>query len=446
MHVLVCDDDPSTRFVIKRLLTQNLGCTITECGDGVEVLTKLDDEEADLVFLDIEMPLLDGLEVLEAIRSSPTLKTVPVVMMSRERREDMIVKLVRFGIDGYILKPLRTEKVLAALEPLRTKLATRRKRVRPGQAQDIHLSPDSPAMLVDGNLDYRHFFVTQSQKQGPVIQAASGAAALGLFRQNPVRLVFVGSQLGVLRAELLLGKLRAMAGGQPLRIIGVVDPADPTDASGLGFDDVMLRSYLPDKFKTELRRFSKVPGPLSAVTKLVGDLGQSLSSATRQVFGMMLDVEVEPGKGVSESGPFVGAISDISIQSRYVMPLKIFATVPSMTAITAKMLGMEAADLTEEDYLSTAAELANLISGRIHAILDEKQVVSECSLPKVERALQEWVGEGIEDRGVLQHFGVSAIGAQIHMSLEVRDLLGEAAGLTSAPEIDPAPSLDEHAA
>lgn len=444
MHVLICDDDPSSRFVLKRLLTQNFGCTATECGDGVEALIRLDEEEADLVMLEIEMPHLDGVEVLEAIRSSESLKGIPVVMLSRERREELIAKLVRFGIDGYIPKPLRTERVLAALEPLRAKLATRRKRARAGQSPDIHLSPDSPAMLVDGNLDYRHFFVTQSQKQGPVVQAASGAAAVGLFRQTPVRLVFVGSQLGVLRAELLLTKLRAMAGGQPLRVVGVVDPADPTDASGLGFDDVMLRSYLPEKFKSELRRFSKVPGPLLAVTKLVGDLGQSLSSATRQVFGMMLDVEVEPGKGAAEGGPFVGAISDISIQSRYVMPLKIFATVPSMTAITAKMLGMEATDLTEEDYLSTAAELANLISGRIHAILDEKQVVNECSLPRVERVLQEWVAEGIEDRGVLQHFAISAIGSQIHMSVEVCDLLGEAGGPT--PEHALAPALGEDTA
>jgi DNA-binding response OmpR family regulator len=442
MHVLVCDDDPSTRFVIKRLLTQNLGCTITECSDGVETLTRLDEEEFDLIFLDIEMPQLDGVEVLEAIRSAPALKGIPVVMMSRERREDIIVKLVRFGIDGYILKPLRTEKVLAALEPLRAKLSSRQKRARPGQSQDVFLSPDSPAMLVDGNLDYRHFFVTQSQKQGPVIQASSGAAALGAFRQAPVRLVFIGSQLGVLRAELLLPKLRALAGSQPLRLVGIVDPADPTDASGLGFDDIMMRSYIPDKFKAEIRRFSKVPGPLAAVTKLVGDLGQSLASATQQVFGMMLDTEVTINKDGLESAPLVGAMCDISIQQRYIVALKIFATVPSMTAITAKMLGMESGEVTDEDYLSTGAELTNLISGRIHAVLDEKSVASECSLPRVERSLREWITDGIEDRGVLQHFGVAAIGAQIHMSLEVRDLLGEAP--RSIPGLEPL--ADESAA
>jgi two-component system, chemotaxis family, chemotaxis protein CheY len=425
MHVLICDDDPSTRFVVKRLLTQNFGCTTTECGDGVEALVRLDEEETDMVMLDVEMPQLDGVEVLEAIRASDLLKTMPVVMMSRERREEVVVKLVRFGIDGYILKPLRTEKVLAALEPLRAKLASRKKRVRPGQSQAIHLSPDSPAMLVDGNLDYRHFFVSQSQKQGPVIQAASGAAALGQFRQNPVRFVFVGTQLGVLSAELLLPKLRALAGSQGLRIIGILDAAGLADASGLGFDDVMFRSYIPDKFKSELRKFAKVPGPLAAVTKLVGDLGHGLVSATQQVFGMMLDAETEVADDPVEKAPLVGAISDIQIEHRYIMALKIFATVPSMTAITARMLSMGPEEVTDEDYLSTGAELANLISGRIHAVLDEKSVVSECSLPKVQSNLKDWVPEGIEDVGALKHFRIPALSAGIYMSLEVRDLLGE---------------------
>lgn len=69
MHVLVWNDDASTRFVVRRLLAQNLACTI-ECADGVTVLNKLDEEEADLLVLDIEISGLDGVEVLEAIQTS----------------------------------------------------------------------------------------------------------------------------------------------------------------------------------------------------------------------------------------------------------------------------------------------------------------------------------------------------------------------------------------
>lgn len=432
MHVLICDDDATTRFVIKRLLTQNLGCTTTECVDGADALRRLDEEEVDLVVLDVEMPLIDGVEVLEAIRASQRLKALPVLMLSKERSEDVVLRLVRLGVEGYILKPPRTEKVLAALERLRGRLSKRSKTARTGSAQAVRLGPATPALLVDGNLDYRHFFVTEGTKQGPIMEAGSGAAALAHFRQTPVRMVFVGSELGVLGAELLIPKLRAMASGQPLRIIGIVDPSDPAASNGAHFDDVMLRSYVPDKFKSELRRFTTVPGPLAAVTALTGDLSQGITSAARQVFGMMLDAEIQPLDGSVETEPMIAAVSDISIQHRYSVKLAIRATVPSITTIAARMLGMEAASVGVEDYLSTCAELANLISGRLHAHFDEKNVASDCSLPQVEREAAVWTSESVGDDGVALRFAIAGHDATITMSATVSDRPGEAAASPAA--------------
>ena len=432
MHVLICDDDASTRFVIKRLLTQNLGCTTAECADGVEALKRLDEEEVDLVVLDIEMPLIDGVEVLEAIRASAQLKSMPVLMLSKERREDVVVKLVRLGIEGYILKPPRTEKVLAALERLRGALNTKTKAPRGGNVQSIRLDPDTPALLVDGNLDYRHFFVTQGSKQGPIMQAESGASALAHFRRSPTRIVFVGSEIGVLGPNLLVPKLRAMSGALPVRIVGIVDANDPSAAKGTQFDDVMFRTYIPEKFKSELRRFTKVPGPLAAVTSLAGDLSHGVTSAAQQVFGMMMDSELESLTDLRESEPMIAAISDMTIQDRYVVKIGIRATVPSIQRIAGRMLGMEVADLTDEDYLSTCAELANLVSGRMHAHLDEKNVPSDCSLPQLQREPGVWSADEIGDEGVVVRFKVGAADATIVMSLAVLDRLADPSASVAA--------------
>lgn len=425
MHVLICDDDPSTRFVIKRLLTQNLGCTTSECVDGVEALRRLDEEDADLLMLDVEMPNISGVEVLEVIRASQRLKSLPVLMLSKERREDIVLQLVKLGVEGYILKPPRTEKVLAALERLRGRLSGRSKAGRGSNVTSVRLDPDNPALLVEGNLDYRHFFITEGTKQGPIMEAASGAAALSQFRQTPVSLIFVGADLGILSAELLVPKLRAMAGTQPLRIVGVLDEKHVASAENL-FDDVMVRSYIPEKFKLELRRFARVPGPLAAVTALTGDLVQGVTSATRQVFGMMLDADIEPLEDATEAAPMVAAVTDISIQQRYVAQLGIRATVPAITAIAARMLGMEVADISSDDYMSTAQELANLISGRMHAVLDERSVTSDCSLPRLDAEAVVWDADTVADSGIVVKFKVPAIGAALVMSVSVTDLLADA--------------------
>lgn len=422
MTVLVCDDDPSARFVIKRLLAQQLGCTVAECSDGVEALSRLDRGDIDLVVLDIQMPQLDGVEVLEAIRALPALKGLPVIMVSSERREEVVLRLVRLGIDGYVLKPLRAEKVTAALDPLRARLRARERRTRSDATTQLAFGPESPAMLVEGNLDYRHFFVSQASSMGPIVEVVSGAAALGSFRQSPVRVVFVGSDVGVLRGELLAQKLRTMAGDQPLRLVAVVDAAHATEAPKLGFDDVMVRSFLPEVFRAELRRFTQVPGPVAAVMTLFGDLGQTLVSAAQQVFGMMLDAELEPAAPAAAAAPLVRTTADIVIQGRHVMLFGLWATPASLAELSARMLGIPVEDVTDADRGSTGCELTNLLTGRLHAVLDERHVPSECSLPRTETDAGLQVPDDIEQRGVHRCLRVPGSTAEIQLTVEIADV------------------------
>jgi CheY-like chemotaxis protein len=116
MHVLICDDDGATRFLTKRLLTRRAGCTFAECGDGAAALRLIGEQHFDLVLLDVEMPHVDGLEALTVIRKTPASAKLPVIMLSKERREEVVVQLVALGVSGYILKPMKPDKLLSAVE------------------------------------------------------------------------------------------------------------------------------------------------------------------------------------------------------------------------------------------------------------------------------------------------------------------------------------------
>jgi len=116
MHILICDDDAATRFVAKRLLTRDAGCTVAECANGAEALRLVNRGGVDLLLLDIGMPVVDGVEVLSAIRSSQQFAELPVIMLSRESRADIVARLVRLGVSGYLLKPLDAERLKAALD------------------------------------------------------------------------------------------------------------------------------------------------------------------------------------------------------------------------------------------------------------------------------------------------------------------------------------------
>lgn len=247
MHVLICDDNAVNRFVSKRLLTQMLGCTVAECENGAEALSIVGRSSVDLVLLDVAMPVLDGFETLQALRDAPEYKHIPVVIMTAERRIEIVRKFVELGIAGYVLKPLRAEKFRAVIDGVRRNLRS---------TSQISLGRDTPALLVDGNLNYRQFFVQETERYGPIIQAESGAAAVAMFSRGAARIVFIGEDLGVIKADRLVQKLRAMASAYPIRIVALTEKPDGNRPPGI--DALMLRTFVASAHHESIRRFVTV--------------------------------------------------------------------------------------------------------------------------------------------------------------------------------------------
>jgi two-component system chemotaxis response regulator CheY len=118
MRVLVCDDDAGTRLIVKHLLVRKLGCEVVECANGAEGLTVIATEHIDLAIVDVNMPQMNGIDFVEAVRDSPTLKNVCIVMLTSDRREEVVRQLLAMGVAGYIVKPLVPDVVLAKLEKI----------------------------------------------------------------------------------------------------------------------------------------------------------------------------------------------------------------------------------------------------------------------------------------------------------------------------------------
>ena len=105
-------------MIVKHLLVRKLGCEVVECVNGVEGLSAMAKEHVDLAIVDVNMPELNGIDFVEAVRDSPTLKDVCIVMLTSDRREEVVRQLLAMGVAGYIVKPLVPDVVLAKLEPI----------------------------------------------------------------------------------------------------------------------------------------------------------------------------------------------------------------------------------------------------------------------------------------------------------------------------------------
>lgn len=103
--LLVVDDNRVNRLLLGRLLEQ-LGHTVTFAENGREALETLRQRRVDLVLLDIEMPEMDGYQVLEALAADPNLRHLPVVMMSSVEEVDSVARCIEMGAEDYLFKPV----------------------------------------------------------------------------------------------------------------------------------------------------------------------------------------------------------------------------------------------------------------------------------------------------------------------------------------------------
>lgn len=376
MHVLVCDDDRPTRFVIQRMLTHRLGCRVTECGDGVEALERLgSSDDIDLVILDINMPTLDGVDVVEAIRRTPQLAHLPVIMLSHERRQEIVVKLIHLGIFGYVAKPPTAESLLALVEKVR------RAKTSEMQPTDVRLDAETPALVVDGSAEYRRFFVAQAEAYGKVTAAESGLSALATFKSAPSSLVFVGRDLGVVGRELLVRKMREIRPDQLLRIVELRDADDPSTTT-LGADDMMLRTTVLADHRVALRQFVHVTGPIDDLCAVTGDLTELLTSASTHVFKTMLDSEVQPattGLGVVD----VCGTLDVTVRHQYSVRLDFCQSKDHASQIAADIRSVAPAAVTKDDITAALTEILTMVRGRLQAAVAARQVEFECSMPRI---------------------------------------------------------------
>lgn len=115
LRTLVVDDYETVRRRLTAALTK-LGVAVVEAGDGHEALEILGRERFDIVLTDLVMPEMDGFELCAEIRASPSLRGLPIVVVSTHRDARHIVRALRLGADDYVPKPASAEllrKVLA---------------------------------------------------------------------------------------------------------------------------------------------------------------------------------------------------------------------------------------------------------------------------------------------------------------------------------------------
>lgn len=116
MRVLIVDDQHSMRMLIRGSLQQIGFKEFDEAGDGEEGLRKLVTSPAHLVIADFNMPKLDGLALLRAVRTHPATSKTAYIMLTGRADRDLVQRAVQFGGNNYLVKPFSVAQLKEKIE------------------------------------------------------------------------------------------------------------------------------------------------------------------------------------------------------------------------------------------------------------------------------------------------------------------------------------------
>jgi two-component system chemotaxis response regulator CheY len=112
INILIVEDSPTMRQLISFALKRIRGVRIVEAGDGVDGLKKISAEKFDMIFTDINMPVMDGLKLISLVREDANQKGVPIVVITTEGAQEDRQRALALGANDYITKPIQPNRIL----------------------------------------------------------------------------------------------------------------------------------------------------------------------------------------------------------------------------------------------------------------------------------------------------------------------------------------------
>ncbi|MBU0718426.1 MAG: response regulator [Planctomycetes bacterium] len=118
--ILIVDDSTTIRSMVKRtigMIGLDIG-GIHEASNGIEALAALEDHDIAVLLVDINMPTMNGIQLLTRMKENERLRDIPIVIASTEGSEARIQQLTELGVSGYVRKPFQPEQLRDVLLPI----------------------------------------------------------------------------------------------------------------------------------------------------------------------------------------------------------------------------------------------------------------------------------------------------------------------------------------
>jgi CheY-like chemotaxis protein len=285
--VLIVDDDPSAQRLVMRILTKHFDVACLDAPNGAVALDLLLSRPVDLVVLDLEMPVLDGIKTLEVMRQTPTLRALPVVLVTGRPDEDRVRMALQLGLTTVLVKPFSEEALSARVRPILAAAARQRGSER-RQARRLALRPQQTVLVVEHDQATRELLAATLHGTVHVTTAENEFVAMSTYASLAPDVVWLGSTSGVWSRTQLQNAIRELPRAKPVSFVGSLPREELAAAAASGaYDAVARRTRDASELETDLVRILEAstavhvvlrPGgpPVGAILGSLAEIGLAI--------------------------------------------------------------------------------------------------------------------------------------------------------------------------
>lgn len=382
LRILLADDEPSARTLLRRWVERNLSAVVYEAEDGLQALESIAEHSIELVVADVNMPVLDGIELLRLLRTDPAWERLEVLMVSHVAAEDKISQIISLGASDYLLKPLQYDRAVKRLMAAAERILQHRPKA------DHESAATKPRVLVaDPDGEFRGAAERALQEEFCVKTARSLAEILvHLLRWKPMA-ILVSPRIPGLELEKLITRIDALVGGEQPSCYRLDEPGDRAEstASTDGYAGVIRKSYVATTFASDVAELVLgVPRTAQGLKPWAEFLERELKTALYQTLGMMTGIEPEPIHEVPSDMPpqIYGRLGIRADNEMFELLVGVDTTDDMALQLAKAMLGD---DIEEEFAIDGFKEVLNVVAGRLRTACAERKVDILMPLPEVFR-------------------------------------------------------------
>ncbi|TAK26005.1 MAG: response regulator [Chloroflexota bacterium] len=262
--ILCADDSPDIRALVRHTLARDAIDVVTAV-NGADALEALAHFRADAILLDIDMPIIDGLEVLARLRSDPHLAATPVMMLTADGDAANVRRALADGARDYVVKPFTADVLRQRVRRLlQTPPVAADARVKTGPTRP-RARVAARVLIVDGEPASLRLARAALADRCTIATARSGAGALAVAAEVEPDVIVMDLDMPIMDGYEAVVRLRQMPALVRTRIIAMVPEDAPSDISVDGFDGVLRKPFTGGDLARTVCRYLGVDGLYSFV-------------------------------------------------------------------------------------------------------------------------------------------------------------------------------------